>query len=108
MVGARRPRGRGVQGGEASKGARCPRGRDVNWGEMSGSLPPVTENSTREKVFFCYLGENRNVLTHVCENTSESFDWLIIYINQLGTCFKIMQPITDNFTMLLLSFSKLR
>ena len=64
------------------------------------SLPPVTENSTREKVF-CYQGENRNVLTYVCENTLESFDWLINYINQLGTCFKIMQPITDNFTMLL-------
>ena len=37
----------------------------------------------------------------MCENTPESFDWLINYINQLGTCFKIMQPITDNFTMLL-------
>ena len=38
----------------------------------------------------------------VCENTPERFDWLINYINQLGTCFKIMQPITDNFTILLL------
>ena len=66
------------------------------------SLPPVTENNTREKMFFCYEGENRNVLTYVCENTPESFDWLINYINQLGTCFKIMQPITDNFTMMLL------
>ena len=31
----------------------------------------------------------------MCENTPENFDWLINYIDQLGTCFKIMQPITD-------------
>ena len=37
------------------------------------------------------------------KNTQDSFDWLINYINQWGTCFKIIQPITDNFTTLLLT-----
>ena len=64
------------------------------------SLPPVMENSTRESVLLL-LGWEHNVSTHVCEKTSESFDWLINYINQLETRFIIMQPITESFITML-------
>ena len=42
-------------------------------------------------------GREQNVSKHVCENTQESFDWLIHNINQWGTRCYIMQQITESY-----------
>ena len=43
-----------------------------NWQEhtqTNSSLPPVTENSTREKVFFCYYRVRTGMFSHTCVRT---------------------------------------